>query len=225
MKGFTRDNKFIPMTDYKKVTRKSRDTETKGIKIENRIRKKWIPPTEKYLTVENLKQFSPETVFYSSAGTGDPTKVSRPLGRIYTVLEIHNKLDEFKNDGERNEWLKDKFTDIYSGFEKRKTIKEYIKIQSIPEEYSFWKGKYAWMIDVPAEIAFDHYITTMDSEHPIETDRLLLLKKLAGAKASIWSGNPKDGESMAVAFNVLGHAKQFKHSIDDELERLQKIET
>jgi len=35
MKGFTRDNKFIPMTDYKKVTRKSRDTKekTQGVVI------------------------------------------------------------------------------------------------------------------------------------------------------------------------------------------------
>jgi len=33
MKGFTRDKKFVPMTDYKKVTRKSRDTKTKGVVI------------------------------------------------------------------------------------------------------------------------------------------------------------------------------------------------
>jgi hypothetical protein len=29
MKGFTRNNKFVPITDYKKVTRKSRDPEVK----------------------------------------------------------------------------------------------------------------------------------------------------------------------------------------------------
>ncbi len=223
MKGHMQDGKFHPHTQSTGV-RKSRNTKTKGIKIENGIRKKYVPSTEKYLTVDNLKQFSPETIFYSSKGTGDPTKVMRPLGRIYTVLEINNKLDEFKTDNEKNEWLKDKFTDIYSGFEKRKGIKEYIKIQSIPEDYGFWKGEYVWMIDVPAKIAFDHYITTMDSEHPIETNRLASLKDLAGAKASVWSGNSKVGESMAVAFNILGHAKQFKHSIDDELERLEKME-
>jgi len=35
MKGFTRDKKFIPMTDYKKVTRKSRDpkVKTQGVVI------------------------------------------------------------------------------------------------------------------------------------------------------------------------------------------------
>ncbi len=35
MKGFTRDHKFVPMTDYKKVTRKSRDTKekTKGVRL------------------------------------------------------------------------------------------------------------------------------------------------------------------------------------------------
>jgi len=35
MKGFTRDHKFIPMTDYKKVTRKSRDSKTmsEGIRL------------------------------------------------------------------------------------------------------------------------------------------------------------------------------------------------
>ncbi len=40
MKGFTRDNKFIPMTDYKKVTRKSRDqkAKTQGVKIERKAR-------------------------------------------------------------------------------------------------------------------------------------------------------------------------------------------
>ena len=40
MKGFTRDHKFVPMTDYKKVTRKSRDPKanTQGIKIERKAR-------------------------------------------------------------------------------------------------------------------------------------------------------------------------------------------
>ncbi len=35
MKGFTRDHKFVPMTDYKKVTRKSRDSKTmsEGIRL------------------------------------------------------------------------------------------------------------------------------------------------------------------------------------------------
>ncbi len=35
MKGFTRNNKFIPMTDYKKVTRKSRDqkAKTQGVRM------------------------------------------------------------------------------------------------------------------------------------------------------------------------------------------------
>ncbi len=35
MKGFTRDKKFIPMTEYKKVTRKSRDSQTKleGVRL------------------------------------------------------------------------------------------------------------------------------------------------------------------------------------------------
>jgi len=39
MKGFTRDHKFVPMTDYKKV-RKSRDPKekTQGIKIERKKR-------------------------------------------------------------------------------------------------------------------------------------------------------------------------------------------
>ncbi len=35
MKGFTRDKKFVPMTDYKKVTRKSRNSQTisEGIRL------------------------------------------------------------------------------------------------------------------------------------------------------------------------------------------------
>jgi hypothetical protein len=33
MKGFTKDHKFIPMTDYKKVTRKSRDQKTIGVRL------------------------------------------------------------------------------------------------------------------------------------------------------------------------------------------------
>jgi len=38
LKGFTKDHKFIPMTDYKKVTRKSRDPEvkTQGIRMKRR---------------------------------------------------------------------------------------------------------------------------------------------------------------------------------------------
>ena len=41
MRGFTRNNKFVPMTDYKKVTRKSRDTKakTQGIKFDGLGRK------------------------------------------------------------------------------------------------------------------------------------------------------------------------------------------
>ena len=42
MKGFTRDNKFIPMTDYKKVTRKSRDPEVKTIGVRMK-REKSLP--------------------------------------------------------------------------------------------------------------------------------------------------------------------------------------
>jgi len=42
MKGFTRDNKFVPMTDYKKVTRKSRDPEVKTIGVRMK-REKSLP--------------------------------------------------------------------------------------------------------------------------------------------------------------------------------------
>lgn len=45
MKGFTRNHKFVPMTNYKKVTRKSRDTKTQGVKI------------RKKRTSEELKKF------------------------------------------------------------------------------------------------------------------------------------------------------------------------
>jgi len=40
MKGFTRDHKFVPLTDYKKVTRKSKNNleKTSGIKIERKAR-------------------------------------------------------------------------------------------------------------------------------------------------------------------------------------------
>ncbi len=39
MKGFTRDNKFVPMTDYKKVTRKSRDpkAKTQGVRLKRQL--------------------------------------------------------------------------------------------------------------------------------------------------------------------------------------------
>jgi len=33
MKGFTKNKKFIPMTDYKKVTRKSRDKKSIGVRL------------------------------------------------------------------------------------------------------------------------------------------------------------------------------------------------
>jgi len=38
VKGFTRNKKFIPMTDYKKVTRKSRDqtAKTQGVRLQRR---------------------------------------------------------------------------------------------------------------------------------------------------------------------------------------------
>jgi len=50
MKGFTRDNKFIPMTDYKKVTRKSRDQKEKTTGV--RFRK---------LTKAQIKRFEEQT--------------------------------------------------------------------------------------------------------------------------------------------------------------------
>jgi len=48
MKGFTRDKKFIPMTDYKKVTRKSRDTKTKtqGVRLARTTVTKLSPITK-----------------------------------------------------------------------------------------------------------------------------------------------------------------------------------
>jgi len=46
MKGFTKDGKFHPITDYKKVTRKSRDqsTKSKGVKVERKARDKSVKP-------------------------------------------------------------------------------------------------------------------------------------------------------------------------------------
>jgi len=64
MKGFTRDHKFVPMTDYKKVTRKSRDpkAKTQGVKIrkqrivaEGRETRKHIS-TEFILALDNLER-------------------------------------------------------------------------------------------------------------------------------------------------------------------------
>ncbi len=64
MKGFTRDHKFVPMTDYKKITRKSRDpnVKTQGVVIrkqrivaEGRDTKKHIS-TEFILAIDNLSR-------------------------------------------------------------------------------------------------------------------------------------------------------------------------
>ena len=50
MKGFTRDHKFVPMTDYKKVTRKSRDpkAKTQGVRLKRttRVKALTLVPTE-----------------------------------------------------------------------------------------------------------------------------------------------------------------------------------
>jgi len=53
LKGFTRDNKFIPMTDYKKVTRKSRDQKanTQGVVI-RKARTLTIPKLHRRIEAE-----------------------------------------------------------------------------------------------------------------------------------------------------------------------------
>jgi hypothetical protein len=58
MKGFTRDKKFVPMTDYKKVTRKSRDPEvkTQGIVIRKKIDQR-IPERDSDLSIEKINSF------------------------------------------------------------------------------------------------------------------------------------------------------------------------
>ena len=68
MKGFTRDNKFIPMTDYKKVTRKSRDPETKGIKIQRKSRDNNAEILRNNIISFN-RQF-PVKITYGSDGSG-----------------------------------------------------------------------------------------------------------------------------------------------------------
>ncbi len=68
MKGFTRDNKFVPMTDYKKVTRKSRDPEVKiqGIKIERKARTLAIPKLHRRIEAEE----PPRVKFWAESKNG-----------------------------------------------------------------------------------------------------------------------------------------------------------
>jgi len=99
MKGFTRNNKFVPMTDYKKVTRKSRDTETKGIKIENKTRKQReqdIDFTESdKLTALDLIERKPDT-------TADHLSESTDIGGLDNedaILEIDRILNILLKEG------------------------------------------------------------------------------------------------------------------------------
>ena len=69
MKGFTRDKKFVPMTDYNKVTRKSRDpkVKTQGIKIERKSRES-IDTKNLNQLLDEINRKSSEEIEYGNIG-------------------------------------------------------------------------------------------------------------------------------------------------------------
>jgi hypothetical protein len=79
MKGFTKDHKFIPMTDYKKVTRKSRDPEVKsqGVRLaRNGVKTTTIKLPDdawknKALSMPYLRPLSEFTPFTKKEGSGE----------------------------------------------------------------------------------------------------------------------------------------------------------
>jgi len=70
MKGFTRNKKFVPMTDYKKVTRKSRDPEvkTQGVRLARKARE------------TDSGEIPPEKIF-------DKNRLTKHDGRYFLVAE------------------------------------------------------------------------------------------------------------------------------------------
>lgn len=210
MKGFKDSSgTFHPITDYKGV-RKSRDQKAKSTGI--RFQKSSMKKEPKYLTVERLRSFNDNTPFFSDRDNSYWT-----VGKIWDRLER----EDFSNDSERNDWLVDYFGDIYLGMETRKDLKYKIKIEGIPDSMSFWND-YKYMIRIPPKIAFGGYMQTMDGDHPIVSETAQRLMEIVPPQDSTWTGNPRDGEELSVAYGLLGNAKGFKRMLEDEIERQQK---
>ena len=91
MKGFTRDKKFVPMTDYKKVTRKSRDPEvkTKGVRL-RKLSKAQIKRFEQQ-TNERKKIIKAHDKKFPPYHIGDI--VETPLG-VGEITFIRHNIDE-----------------------------------------------------------------------------------------------------------------------------------
>jgi len=103
MKGFTRDKKFIPMTDYKKVTRKSRDQKekTQGIRLKRKAKKNltnkdkqilrdWVKQNPNWTSIDDL----PNEIFIplvSSAGDNIDKRVEIQVEAIDFMKSVTPK--------------------------------------------------------------------------------------------------------------------------------------
>ena len=88
MKGFTRDKKFIPMTDYKKVTRKSRDTKEKEKGVVIRKQRVHEPEPEPFLETQLTDILTDVTIDETTHGQIDSRKLARVVREnIQEILE------------------------------------------------------------------------------------------------------------------------------------------
>ena len=108
MKGFTRDKKFIPMTDYKKVTRKSRDqtTKTQGVVIRKQRDERDIDFTEsdKKTALDFIRRHPDATADNLSESTdigginGDFEDARLEIDRILKILLKEGEITESPNN-------------------------------------------------------------------------------------------------------------------------------
>ena len=99
MKGFTKDHKFIPMTDYKKVTRKSRDQKTIGVRL--RLDKLTGQPNKfSNLSDEQLRNFITKSNKELGVAPRKQIPVSRndPNSMLVDSDQLLNKSDDKKAD-------------------------------------------------------------------------------------------------------------------------------
>ena len=117
MKGFTRNKKFIPMTEYKKVTRKSRDTnvKTQGIKIQRKAKTVLIPKLHRLKEQERgrVKFWAESTdgnIIASLVDGSFPEEMEVRISRLEDSFSVvgHRSImdkwsfDEFKNFADKH---------------------------------------------------------------------------------------------------------------------------
>ncbi len=141
MKGFTKNKKFIPMTDYKKVARKARDTKTKGVVIRKSSDRDTFP--DAILLKNNLESFnrnhSPQIEWTDVGGKnkflvvkGTQKKISsRPVSRLGAIelLDAINTYLLHQETGTRRK--KDEDKTLNEMFEERGLNKSFFEEQQI----------------------------------------------------------------------------------------------